>query len=587
MNFLKVIAYLLSISVFLVFSSCQKEESEFIDETDPDTITANSTLANLLVRSSQNPGDFDDLLDGSSCVSINLPVTVIANGQEVIIENEDDIEIVEAIFDQFPNDEDTLEIEFPILVTLANFTEVEVSSQQELDALIASCENDIEDTISCVEFVYPLTFFTFNSNNEQTNTVTINSSLELYNFLDDLDDDDFVSLQFPISVIVNGEEVVVNSNQELVTILANADCGSNDDPVDVTAFEENLTTGVWYVTYFFDDFDETSDFAGYEFTFNTDNTAQATNGSNNVNGTWNLTSGSSPDLDLFFGENDPFDELDEDWDIIEANENIIRLKDISGGDGSTDFLTFERTPNNTGNNETVNNFIEDFTNGVWYVTLFEDNGDDETSDYNGFEFSFQTNGMATGVNGNTTIEGFWTVQEMNGTLNVIFNFSNSGSGSPLGELNDDWIVLEASDVIIRLQDEDSGGDSDKLTFEREPNGGNSPNPQELIDIMTSGTWFVSSYIDDGDDETNDYVGYNYTFMNNNTVQATNGSQTVNGLWVVTVAGDELNFEFDMNRPINGTDDDEYKVLQFNDTSVTFITMNSNGTIEDTLQIQKN
>ncbi len=587
MNFLKVIAYLLSISVFLVFSSCQKEESEFIDETDPDTITANSTLANLLVRSSQNPGDFDDLLDGSSCVSINLPVTVIANGQEVIIENEDDIEIVEAIFNQFPNDEDTLELEFPILVTLANFTEVEVSSQQELDALIASCENDIEDTISCVEFVYPLTFFTFNSNNEQTNTVTINSSFELYNFLDDLDDDDFVSLQFPISVIVNGEEVVVNSNQELVTILANADCGSNDDPVDVTAFEENLTTGVWYVTYFFDDFDETSDFAGYEFTFNTDNTAQATNGSNNVNGTWNLTSGSTPDLDLFFGENDPFDELDEDWDIIEANENKIRLKDISGGDGSTDFLTFERTPNNTGNNETVNNFIEDFTNGVWYVTLFEDDGDDETSDYNGFEFSFQTNGMATGVNGNTTIEGFWTVQEMNGTLNVIFNFSNSGSGSPLGELNDDWIVLEASDVIIRLQDEDSGGDSDKLTFEREPNGSNSPNPQELIDIMTSGTWFVSSYIDDGDDETNDYVGYNYTFMNNNTVQATNGSQTVNGLWVVTVAGDELNFEFDMDSPINGTDDDEYKVLQFNDTSVTFITRNSNGSIEDTLQIQKN
>jgi hypothetical protein len=43
----------------------------------------------------------------------------------------------------------------------------------------------------------------------------------------------------------------------------------------------------------------------------------------------------------------------------------------------------------------------------------------------------------------------------------------------------------------------------------------------------------------------------------------------------------------MDSPLNGADDDEYKALQYTPTSVTFITRNSNGEIEDTLIFKKN
>jgi hypothetical protein len=43
----------------------------------------------------------------------------------------------------------------------------------------------------------------------------------------------------------------------------------------------------------------------------------------------------------------------------------------------------------------------------------------------------------------------------------------------------------------------------------------------------------------------------------------------------------------MDSPINGADDDEYKVLQSSNASVTLVTRNSQGEIEDTLIFKKN
>jgi len=573
----------------LFLTSCQKEEAEFIDETDQDeTITSNSTLANLLIRTSQNPGSNDDIIDGNSCTQVKYPATVLANGQEVVLENEADISLVQAIFDQFPNDTDTLEIVFPITLILQDFSEVEINDQAELNALIAACQGESE--IGCIDFVYPITVFTYNSNNEQTGTIVIDNDIELYLLLFNLDGDDIISIDFPILVTLqDGTTVEVNNNQELEDILANANCDDNQGDGDLSEFEENLTTGSWYVTYYFDDFEETSDFNDYEFTFATDNTAQATNETTTIAGTWNLTTSSSPGLALFFGNNAPFDELDEDWDIIEATSGIIRLKHISGGDGSVDYLTYERNPNTGGNNEEVNILIENLITGNWFVTLFEDDGDDATTDYNGYEFTFFIDGSVTAVSTAETVNGFWSIEDKGSSLDLVLNFDSTGSSDSFEDINDDWDVLESSQIIIRLSDESGGGNgTDLLTFEREPNGsGGGPNPQELRDIFQAGTWYIATYLDDGDNETNVFNGYDFTFFSNQTVTATNASLTVEGMWIVSVVGEELNFEFDMDSPINDADDDGYRVLQFSETLVTFILRDSDGNIEDTLTFKKN
>lgn len=575
---------MLSLSIALF--SCQKEEEEHIDETEEETINAGSPLTDLLLRTSQNPGTFDDIIDGNSCASIVLPVTVVANGQQVTINTPEDILLVVQIFNLFPNDTDTLEIIFPITLQLFDFTQVTINNQSELEAIAALCgANDGE--IGCLDFVYPITFFTYNADQQQTGTVTITGDVELFNFLQGLGPNDFISLDYPISVVLfDGSTVEVNSNQQLQALIADCIENSNNNTIDISQFEEDLTTGIWYVNYFFDDYDETDYYADYEFTFALDGSAQAVKSGVTENGTWALVDDFK--LDLFFGTNPPLDELDEDWEILEATTEIIKLKHISGSDGSIDFLTFGREPNTGGNNTELNLFIENLITGNWFVNLLEDNGNNHTSNFDGYEFTFLGNGSAVAVSSNNTINGFWTAEMDNGSLDFILNFETATNGN-FSELNDDWDVLETSQTIIRLSDSNSSGGNDLLTFGREPNGGGGggPDPQELRDILQDGTWYVDKFLEDGDDETAEFNGYDFTFFSNQQVLAVKGSQTVDGIWIVTVTGQDLNFEFDMDSPINRADDDEYKVLQYASNSVTFITRNSQGDIEDTLIFKKN
>jgi hypothetical protein len=120
-------------------------------------------------------------------------------------------------------------------------------------------------------------------------------------------------------------------------------CSNNDDDNPTPTINPDApTTGTWRVTLFTDSGnDETSDFNGYSFTFDSDGTAVATKGSTSKNGTWNATS-SSKEFNLDFGvkndANKPLGELTDDWEIISINATEIKLKDDN--DDSDEFLTF-------------------------------------------------------------------------------------------------------------------------------------------------------------------------------------------------------------------------------------------------------
>ena len=145
---MKRISTILCLVLFVAasFWSCQKEERKFIDETDNETITSSSDLTLLLLRTSSNNGLIDDLIDENSCASVAYPFSVIANGQQVLLESSDDIQTVEQIFDQFPNDTDTLELIFPISVVLNDFTVLTVNNEEELQALRDACETGGTET---------------------------------------------------------------------------------------------------------------------------------------------------------------------------------------------------------------------------------------------------------------------------------------------------------------------------------------------------------------------------------------------------------------------------------------------------------
>lgn len=104
-----------------------------------------------------------------------------------------------------------------------------------------------------------------------------------------------------------------------------------------------LNHGSWKVTRFEEDGTNKLDlFHGYVFQFKTDGTVTATKANNVVKGNWSTTSsGSATKLNLSFGSA-PFNEMNEDWIIKSGGTGSIQLEHQSGGNGSIDYLNFEK-----------------------------------------------------------------------------------------------------------------------------------------------------------------------------------------------------------------------------------------------------
>lgn len=133
-----------------------------------------------------------------------------------------------------------------------------------------------------------------------------------------------------------------------IGLITLASC-KKDDNTQKTV-QENLENGTWRITKFIDSgTDETNDFAGYNFTFQNSGTLKAANGTNNYSGTWSITDNNSKDdsqddldFNIHFNLTNNFEDLNDDWDFVSQSASKIELIDVSGGNGGTDYLTFEK-----------------------------------------------------------------------------------------------------------------------------------------------------------------------------------------------------------------------------------------------------
>ena len=129
-----------------------------------------------------------------------------------------------------------------------------------------------------------------------------------------------------------------------------AACNSDDDSGNVNTNEfENIKTtlpqGEWEVSKLIDgQSDHTSDFESFVFTFKEDGTVRAQNDLFTENGTWayDNSSSSNEELILQFSEQTPFDQINDDWDIVSVTNSTIELSDVSGGNGDIELLTFTK-----------------------------------------------------------------------------------------------------------------------------------------------------------------------------------------------------------------------------------------------------
>lgn len=338
----------LPLIILFMFSSCRSESDILIENTDNQTIKPTSKAANLMLKVSMNDGSIDNIIDNSTCFTVKLPVTVIANGSEEIINSVEGFQIIEDIFAEFNNDTDTLEIIFPITVIFNDYTETSVGNQTELETINSNCTTNNEN-IECVDFKYPFSISVFDSQSELIQTITFNNDKELFEFLKNLKEEDIASINFPIVVVFpDNTETTITDIDNLEQAIEDTVDNCDDGDTTTDLFTQTIIKGNWEIQKYKDNQNnETQNYKDFIFTFSNDGSVSVENtvSTEITNGTWSVITRADGGLDasLDFGSQSPLDKLNNNnWNVKKVQDNRVMLDDRKDGGISKDELFFKK-----------------------------------------------------------------------------------------------------------------------------------------------------------------------------------------------------------------------------------------------------
>ncbi|HUH46044.1 MAG TPA: hypothetical protein VLZ54_02725, partial [Arenibacter sp.] len=319
----------------LGLGSCQEEFEELPVGADQEAIKASSSTGKLIQKASSKNGSFDDIVDGAGCFAINFPYVVHVNGFEITIETVADLKKVEEVLDGM--DDDILDIMFPITITLSDFSEISIHDGDQLEDLVEEClEGGDDEDIACIDFIYPLTLYSFDVDLQRTGQLTVENDMQLRRYFSSLDDDDLISFEFPISLkLYGGDEISIDNNAELADAIEKADdtCDDDDDDnITQEAVEEYLVSCPWSIMEVVrGGQDNTGQYSEFTVHFNADGSVTAKEGTGTeLPGTWSTgTIGKKVKLKLEF---DGVDDFSLEWFVDDMEEGELELVEGMGNE---------------------------------------------------------------------------------------------------------------------------------------------------------------------------------------------------------------------------------------------------------------
>lgn len=578
-KFLNYAAYISLFVVALNFTSCQDEFEEINTGEEPQAIMANSSTATLVKNTSTNDGSFDNIVDGASCFDIKFPYTVTVNGIELTIDTREDLHIIEEIFDAIDNDEDFLEILFPITITTGDFTEITINGIEDLRELAAQCkEGGEDDDIECIDFVYPMTLFTFDINLQQTGSVLVESDRDLRRFFGGLDDNDLVSFDFPISLkLYDGTTLEVNSNEELVRAIENAkdacdeddDDDYNDDDFDEERLDFCLTECPWYVKEIRrNDVEQTAQYIDYIFDFMEDGTVNVKDRAGmNVTGTWESRVGDNGAVLVM--EFETLVDFTLEWQVYEIDDHRIKLFN-----GESNRIVMKQICEEDvvpANPDTLREILRECE---WIIKKVKNQGE-EIDRLLGYEFKFMSEGVVTLSNGINTSEGTWEIG-FNEEQKLVMAIT---MGDEPG-VSFEWPVRDLANKRLKFEVEEIGYE---LVLERncDDNEDDRIVPQ-IREVLINGDWSVTTYIEGDINKTEIYGGYSIQLMEDHQISIKEGGEAFGeGLWRVLRNSEErlkVYLNFGANMPFDELTDD-WLFVSMTSVSLELIRLNEDGTTD--------
>jgi hypothetical protein len=89
-----------------------------------------------------------------------------------------------------------------------------------------------------------------------------------------------------------------------------------------------------------------------------------------------------------------------------------------------------------------------------------------------------------------------------------------------------------------------------FSCKKEDNSHDSNSSASNSSVLTSGSWRVSYYHHDSDDNTADFSGYVFIFTSAGTMSASNSNGTTTGTWSQDDSHNELHFSIGSSTPLN-------------------------------------
>lgn len=122
-------------------------------------------------------------------------------------------------------------------------------------------------------------------------------------------------------------------------------------------------------------------------------------------------------------------------------------------------------------------------------------------------------------------------------------------------------------------------------------------PTLVINAAMDGTWYISSLIEEDEDNTADFSGYSFTFGASNVLTATNGTNTYTGTWSVASNDDsdddnpdsDLDFNIYFASPTLFNDElsDDWDIISYTSTKIQLVDVSGGNGGIDYLTFEKN
>ena len=102
-----------------------------------------------------------------------------------------------------------------------------------------------------------------------------------------------------------------------------------------------------------------------------------------------------------------------------------------------------------------NDLILTLAKEQWVVSRFNDQGKDETGEFNGIVFSFKQNGKLFVHHAGASIEASWVIVDDTNRMHINLG-PNDTTNEPLGALTKAWLIVAHSDKLVSLKNELTG-----------------------------------------------------------------------------------------------------------------------------------